>query len=212
MKFLILPATIGHNMGEREKFASEKFADKVWGVREMDIMKRWKVCDRITRKDRRELSDLEQLVLKKIQGLQSGDNMKEAQGPRGSMLGIIEGLIGVDGKEYDCTAVIDSNRIEVVVEDTIQTESETPIRKYRTMLGKYVFNGKETICDLSCTGDQKYSWRRDYSDNDYPEKRLTIKESHQFMQEILSAQPKNVQKAPREKILYLSDLSFKVEP
>lgn len=65
------------------------------------------------------------------------------------------------------------------------------IRKYRVFLGRYQVNGETVTCDLSSIGDLPFSWRRNSYDDDKYDKRLTLKESYQFMEEIIQARPES---------------------
>jgi hypothetical protein len=147
-----------------------------------------------------DLRSLEEKVRQKLQTLQSQQNTKEAVGLRGPMIGFRERLIGDDGKKYKCAVVTDIQRLEIEVIDLCPTDG-LPIRKYRVFLGRLETNEEVTTWDLSCWGDQTFSWRRNTSDNDYPEKSLTLEQSCQFMREILAAHPESSQPTPPKSLL-----------
>lgn len=184
----------------RERFFSEKIARLGWKIPGIDPFKIYDFQEWITKRESQRLSDLEKEVLQKLQTLHSGQNTKEAPGFRGAMIGFTETLVGDDGRKYECMVVSDVQRLEIEVVDFPLTENQ-PIRKYRVFLGKFEIDGKSTTCNLSCLGDKPFSWRRNFSDNDYPEKGLTLKESCRFMEEILHAHPESSQSPQSEQLL-----------
>lgn len=184
----------------RERFLSERVAGLGWKIPGLDTFKKYHLQEWITQKERGKLRVLEKQVLQKLQTLHSERNTREAPGYRGAMIGFTETLVGDDRRKYRCTIVTDIQRLEVEVVDLPLT-SDKPIRKYRIFLGKFDINGKTTTCDLSCLYDKPFSWRRNFSDNDRPEKGLTLKESYQFMEEILHAYPESSQPSSSAQLL-----------
>jgi len=157
--------------------------------------KLFRFIDLIQKKKERTLGNLEQEVLRKLQTLPSRQNTGEAAGFRGTMIGFNEKLVDDGGRKYECTVVADTQRLEITVVDLCPTD-DLPIRKYRVFLGKFEINGETTTYDLSCLGDKSFSWRRNTADHDYPEKGLTLKQSCQFMKDILRAHPEPPQDTP----------------
>ena len=177
-------------MPERKRFLSEEIANLVCSLPGLDIWRKYDIRQRITTRERKKLRDLEEEVWRKIQTLQSAQNPREAPGYRGAMMGFIEILKGEDGRLYKCTVASDVQRLEITIVDWPPTDEI--IRKYRIFIGKFEIKGKTRICDLSALEDKTFSWQRNPSDNDYPPKGLTLRESYQFLKEILRACPENL--------------------
>jgi len=171
----------------RERYFSEQIAHLVWKIPFLDPEKKFDFEEFVTHRESGELIRLEQEVLQKLQTLASKQNTRDAPGFRGPMVGFVGKLVSEDGKVYECTVATDVQRLEVVVVDSPKDYENEPIRKYRRFSGKFEIKGKMTISDLSCLYDKPFSWRRNFSDNDRPEKSLTLKESCRFMEEILRA-------------------------